>query len=48
LKMLLSTGQDENYIQESLTKIRNVTAESVLQVSQKHLDLEKMYRVDVG
>lgn len=48
LKLLLITEQDENYIQESLTRIRNVTAEKVLQVSQNYLDLEKMYRVDVG
>ena len=48
LKGLLIYNQDLSYIQEFLKTVREVTSEELLQLANKYLDYDKMYKVTVG
>ncbi len=48
LKGLLIYHQDLDYIQEFLKTVREVTSEELLELANKYLDYDKMYKVTVG
>ena len=48
LKGLLIYNQDISYIHQLLKTVREVTSEELMQLANKYLDFDKMYKVTVG
>ncbi len=48
LKGLILYNQDVSYIQQLLKTVREVSSEELLELANKYLDYEKMYKITVG
>lgn len=48
LKGLILYGQDVSYIQQLLKTVREVRSEELLELANKYLDYDKMYKITVG
>ena len=48
LKGLILYGQDVSYIQQLLKTVREVSNKELLELANKYLDYDKMYKITVG